>query len=190
MRHLRPEGPHLPPPGLRGLQGAAEGDARRAGRPASRAQGCAGRHEYSPLRAGRLGGRRSDRHHRRQGYRRRVGNRDRHRRQGLPAVGLRRHPGQAGVHPNGADHHEGDDPGDLPGGLRLRPRPHCGLEGADGGHQRQHSRRQGHWGEDCDGSDPALPERGGHLRRRGGRGGQARGQEKAGRGGRTGQNVL
>ena len=72
----------------------------------------------------------------------------------------------------------------------FAPRPHRGLEGADGGHQRQHSRRQGHWGEDRDGSDPALPERGGHLRRRGGRGGQARGQEKAGRGGRTGQNVL
>lgn len=133
VRHIRPEGPHLPPPGLRGLQGAAEGDARRAGRPASRAQGCAGRHEYPPLRAGRLGGRRSDRHHRRQGYRRRVGNRDRHRRQGLTPAGHGQHPGQAGVHPYGTDYYEGDDPGDLSGGLRLRPRPHRGLEGADGG---------------------------------------------------------
>ena len=48
----------------------------------------------------------------------------------------------------------------------------------------------GHWGKDGHGPDSALPERGGHLRRRGGRGGQARGQEKADRGGRTGQNVL
>ena len=27
VRHLRPEGPHLPAPGLRGLQGHPEGDA-------------------------------------------------------------------------------------------------------------------------------------------------------------------
>ena len=90
----------------------------------------------------------------------------------------------------GTDYYEGDDPGDLSGGLRLRPRPHRGVDGADGGHQRQHSWRQGHWGKDGHGPDSALPERGGHLRRRGGRGGQARGQEKADRGGRTGQNVL
>ena len=76
---------------------------------------------------------------------------DRHRRQGLTPAGHGQHPGQAGVHPNGADHHEGDDPGDLPRDLRLCAHPHRGLEGADGGHQRQHSRRQGHWGEDRDG---------------------------------------
>ena len=36
-----------------------------------------------------------DRHHRRQGYRRRVGNRDRHRRQGLPPAGHRQPPGSS-----------------------------------------------------------------------------------------------
>ena len=53
-----------------------------------------------------------------------TAHRHRHRRQGLPAAGHRVHPGEAGVHPHGADHHQGDDPRQLPGAVRLRPHPH------------------------------------------------------------------
>ena len=49
VRYLRPQGPHLPPPGLRRLQGPAQGDARRAGRPASHSERGPGGYEHPPL---------------------------------------------------------------------------------------------------------------------------------------------
>ena len=42
-----------------------------------------------------------------------------HRRQGQPPAYHRPHQGEAGVHPYGPDHHQGHDPGDLPGAVRL-----------------------------------------------------------------------
>ena len=56
------------------------------------------------------------------------------------------------------DHHQGHDPGDLPGGLRLRPRPHHRPEGPHGGCQRQYPRRQGRGGEDRYGADPEVSD--------------------------------
>ena len=44
----------------------------------------------------------------------------------------RDHHRQAGVHPYGENHHPGRDPGELPGGVRLRAQKHHRPEGPHG----------------------------------------------------------
>ena len=183
MRHLRPAGAHLPPPVLRGLQGPAEGDARGAGPAAPGAQGGAGRHGHPPLRAGGVRGRRPHRHHLPEVRGRGLGVRGGHRGQGQPPAHHGQDEGEAGVHPHGPDHHQGHDGGGLPGGLRLRPHPHHRSEGPHGGRQRQHPRGVRRGREDCHGPDPAVPDRGRHLRGHAGGGGPPRRHQAAGGGG-------
>ena len=76
--------------------------------------------------------------------------------QGLPPVGDRDHHRQAGVHPHGPHRHPGYDPGDLSGGVRLRPHPHYRPESPHGGCQRQHPRGERGGGKDGHGPGPAV----------------------------------
>ena len=181
--HLRCPRPHLPPHGGRRLQGHPQAHARGAAGPGAGFEGGPGRAAHPPLRAGGLGGRRPDRHHLPQVRGGRLGLRGGHRRQGQPPAHHRPHQGEAGLHPHGADHHQGHDPRDLPGAIWLRSHPHDRPQGPHGGQLRQHPRRPRRGGKDRHGSHPEVCQHRRAVCRHAGCGGQARRDQEAGGGG-------